>query len=73
MNLFDYTGVVTIKGSISDIIDSIPIISVTEIIGKTTIQESPFDYNQKFSYYPAMGFGINLANAKGYRIDQAEK
>jgi hypothetical protein len=54
VNLFDYTGVVTIKGKVSDIIDNIPVISVQEIVGKTSIQENPFDYNQKFLYFPSM-------------------
>jgi hypothetical protein len=73
VNLFDYTGVVTIKGKVSDILNTIPVISVSEIIGKTTIQENPFEYNQKFMYFPSMELWINLASAKGYKVENTQK
>lgn len=68
INLFDYTGVVTIKGNITDIMKDIPIISVSEIIGKTIVQEQPFEYNEKFYYSQATQLWVNLSTAKGYTV-----
>lgn len=71
IDLYDYTGQVSIKWTVVDILEKKPLIKVTEIIenqGKQDIQK--LTANPSFSYFKNAGLWLDLSISQWFEVEQ---
>lgn len=69
IDLFAYQWVVSLKGTIIDITNSLPIVRVTEIVWRSEPQEA-LQPNDQFYYFKNAWVAIDLSIASWYEVEQ---